>query len=392
MSKSLQRFLAERVRQEGVSERAKMMEIAANYKDTVNLGRGDPDLETPPYIIKAAQDALANGATHYSPWAGILPLRQAIARYLADFDKVAYDPAREIMVTTGAQEAIVTTILTLVNPGDEILVPEPRYTPYDFSIALAGGRLVPVPTFAEDNWAVTVRELEKIVTPRSKILLLINPNNPTGSLMGVDELTEMADFAKKHDLIVISDELYSGLLFERVPWTSIAALPGMKERTIVINGFSKTYSMTGWRLGYLAGPAELVQPMLEVHYSLTICAPAVSQAAGLAAFNDNQAAGAIAETVKIYEERRNLAMQRLDEIQLPYVKPMGTFYIFPQISKYGLNSFDFCVRLLDQANVMVFPGTAFGPAGEGFVRISLLRPYLEVEEGFNRMAKVLSKW
>ena len=157
MSKSLQRFLAERVRQEGVSERAKMMEIAANYKDTVNLGRGDPDLETPPYIIKAAQDALANGATHYSPWAGILPLRQAIARYLADFDKVAYDPAREIMVTTGAQEAIVTTILTLVNPGDEILVPEPRYTPYDFSIALAGGRLVPVPTFAEDNWAVTFK-------------------------------------------------------------------------------------------------------------------------------------------------------------------------------------------------------------------------------------------
>ena len=230
------------------------------------------------------------------------------------------------------------------------------------------------------------------MTPRSKILLLINPNNPTGSLMGVDELTEMADFAKKHDLIVISDELYSGLLFERVPWTSIAALPGMKERTIVINGFSKTYSMTGWRLGYLAGPAELVQPMLEVHYSLTICAPAVSQAAGLAAFNDNQAAGAIAETVKIYEERRNLAMQRLDEIQMPYVRPMGTFYIFPQITKYGLNSFDFCVRLLDQANVMVFPGTAFGPAGEGFVSISLLRPYLEVEEGFNRMAKVLSKW
>ncbi|HBW38030.1 pyridoxal phosphate-dependent aminotransferase [Desulfosporosinus sp. BICA1-9] len=390
MSKSLQRFLAERVRLEGVSERAKMMEIAANYKDTVNLGRGDPDLETPQYIIKAAQDALVNGATHYSPWAGILPLRKAIAKYLADFDKVAYDPAQEIMVTTGAQEAIVTTILTLVNPGDEILVPEPRYTPYDFSIALAGGRLAPVPTFAEDNWSVTVRELEKIVTPRSKILLLINPNNPTGTLMGIEELTEIADFAIKHDLIVISDELYSGLLFERVPWTSIAALPGMKERTIVINGFSKTYSMTGWRLGYLAGPAELVQPMLEVHYSLTICAPAVSQAAGLAALNDNQ--GAVAETVKIYEERRNLAMQRLDEIGIPYVKPMGTFYIFPQISKYGLSSFDFSVRLLDQANVMVFPGTAFGPAGEGFVRISLLRPYIEVEEGFNRMARVLGKW
>lgn len=390
MKDAITRFLADRVSGTGSSERTKMLEYAAKYTGTVNLGRGDPDLPTPANIVKAGQQALAEGATHYSHWAGVPQLRQAIARYLQDFDQVTYDPAAEIIVTNGAQEAIVVAMLGLINDGDEVLVPEPRYTPYDFSIALAGGKLVPVHTCAEDKWAVTTRELIKVVSPRSKVLLLINPNNPTGALMNSEELQSVADFAKEHDLVVISDELYSGLLFDGAQWKSIASLPDMRERTIIINGFSKTFSMTGWRLGYLSGPAELVQPMLEVHYSLTICAPAMSQAAGIEALNGDVAT--LNKSLPLYDARRKLAMERLSSTGLPFVKPMGTFYIFPDVRKYGMKSFDFCVRLLEQANVLVFPGTVFGASGEGYVRMSLLRPYEELEEGFRRMAGTLQTW
>lgn len=390
METSLRRFIADRAIVDTASERARMLEIAARYKDVISFGRGDPDLATPANVIEAGRVALASGATHYSHWAGVPKLREAIAGYLQKFDGIGYDPLKEIIVTNGAQEAIVVTMLTLLNPGDEVLVPEPRYTPYDFSIALAGGKLVTVPTFAEDNWAVTVRELKKAITPRTKVLLLINPNNPTGTVMLEDNLVEIAKFAREHDLVVISDELYSGLLYENVPWKSIAALPNMRERTIVINGFSKTYSMTGWRLGYLAGPEALVKPMLEIHYSLTICAPAVSQAAGIEALNGSQES--VTTTIKTYDERRRLTIQRLTDMKIPFVKPLGAFYVFPDVSKYEMKSFDFCVRLLDQSNVLLFPGTVFGTSGEGFVRLSLLRPIEELAEGFDRMEKVLKSW
>lgn len=381
------RFLAERLQDIPISERSRLITMAQQVPDVITLGRGDPDLDTPLHIIKAAQDSLEEGYTHYTPWAGMIELRRAIAEKLKVENGVTVDPKDEVLVTVGAQEAIFLTMFTILNPGDEIIVPEPRYTPYDSSVKLAGGKIVPLVTRQEDGFQVLARDVEKLITPRTKAILLITPNNPTGVAITRKNLEELAGVAQRHDLLVVSDELYEKLLYDGCRHYSMASLPQMAERTITVNGMSKAYSMTGWRVGYVAGPRELIAPMNELKYAVTICAPATSQWAALAALTGPQAC--IKETVNIYEQRRKLAMERLDRLGIRYVVPQGTFYIFPDISKFGMGSFQFCTFMLEKAKVFIFPGTAFGAAGEGFIRISLLAPPAQLEQAFDRMEKAI---
>lgn len=384
------RFLASRLNgQEATNERKKMIALSQEIPDVINLGRGDPDLETPAHIVEAAINSLKEGgdSTHYTPWAGLPELRKAIAEKLKTDNNIVADPASEIIVTVGAQEAIFLTMMSLINPGEEIIVPEPRYTPYDTSISLAGGVMVPVETKIEHDFEVRAEDIEKVITKKTKAILLVSPNNPTGAVISKKNLESIADLAEREDLLVISDELYEKLLFDNVPYDSIASFPRMFERTVTVNGLSKSYSMTGWRIGYLAGPKDLIQPMLNLKYAVTICATGVAQKAALAALVGPQ--NCIKETVAIYKERRKAAMEGLDHLGIPYVVPKGSFYIFPDIRKFRMSSYDFASTLLKSTGVFTFPGTCFGRSGEGFIRISLLVPTEKIKEAFNRMENFL---
>ena len=381
------RFLAKRMEEEKQDERRRMIALAREVNDVINLGRGDPDLNTPSHIIEAAKKALDEGATHYTPWGGEQELREAIAEKLRIDNKIQVDPNNEIIVTVGAQEAVFLTIFSLINPGEEIIVPEPRYTPYDSAIKYAGGVMVPLVTKAENDFEVKAEDIEAVLTDKTKAILLISPNNPTGAVISEENLRAIADLAEREDLLIISDELYEKLLFDNAQYHSIASFPRMFERTITVNGFSKSYSMTGWRVGYIAGPKDLISPMLNLKYAVTICAPAVSQAAALAALKGPQEC--LKEIVEIYDERRKVAMKGLDALGINYVIPKGSFYIFPDISKYGMTSYEFASNLLKNTGVFTFPGTTFGASGEGFIRISLLVPSEKIEEAFVRMERFL---
>jgi len=376
-------LLAKRLHpKEGIDHRRIMIEKARTMEDVISLGRGDPDLKTPAHIIEAAKQALDEGHTGYSPWPGYPDLRQAIAEKLQTENGIDAKP-NEILVTVGAEEAVYLTIMAVLNPGDEILVPEPRYTPYDMAIEMAGGKLVSIPTTMESRFQLEVETVEKRVTEKSKALLLITPNNPTGQLLDVDRIQALAALAEKYDLAVISDELYEKIVFDDAKNPSIAALPGMKSRTITINGFSKTYCMTGWRIGYLHGPAQIVEAMIPLKYTLTISAPSMCQKGALAALKGPQ--DCIEEFKSTYTERRETVLKSLDSMDLHYGPSRGAFYVFAKIDSLGLNALDFCQRLLETEKVLIFPGTAFGPAGEGFVRISLLAPIEKVREAMGRM-------
>ncbi|MEL7566884.1 MAG: pyridoxal phosphate-dependent aminotransferase [Dehalobacterium sp.] len=384
------RFLASRLDgQEATNERKKMIALANEIPDVINLGRGDPDLETPAHIVEAAINSLKAGgdSTHYTPWAGLPELRKAIAEKLKKENNIIADPASEIIVTVGAQEAIFLTMMSLINPGEEIIVPEPRYTPYDTSISLAGGVMVPVETKIEHGFEVRAEDIEKVITKKTKAILLVSPNNPTGAIISKENLEAIADLAEREDLLIISDELYEKLIFDDTPYHSIASFPRMFERTITVNGLSKSYSMTGWRIGYLAGPKELIQPMLNLKYAVTICATGVAQKAAFAALTGPQ--DCIKEIVDVYQERRKVVMAGLDQLGIPYVVPKGSFYIFPDIRKFRMSSYDFASTLLKSTGVFTFPGTCFGQSGEGFIRLSLLVPSERIKEAFNRMEKFL---
>ncbi|MHB8917640.1 MAG: pyridoxal phosphate-dependent aminotransferase [Desulfocucumaceae bacterium] len=380
------RFLADRFRHIPVTERSQMIALAKGYPNLISLGRGDPDFETPPNIVEAAKRAIDGGKTHYTDWAGIPELREAIADKLRRENGLDHDKS-EILVTVGGQEAVFMLMLSLLNPGDEIIIPEPRYTSYDTAIEVAGGKMVPLLTRPEDGFQILAGDVEKLITPHTKALLVITPNNPTGVMMTRENLEAIAEVAKRHDLVVISDEIYEKLVFDGWKHWSIGSFPGMKERTLTVNGVSKSYSMTGWRLGYVAGPRNIISAMAQLKYAITICTTSVSQMAALEALAGPQ--DSLEEVVRVYDDRRFAAMAHLDKLGMPYVVPRGAFYIFPDIRKYSLTSFDFCRFMLEKAQVMLFPGTAFGPGGEGFVRISLLSPTDKINEAFGRIEKAL---
>ena len=372
----------------GVSIRTRMLEIAATLPDMIAMGRGDPDLATPPHIIEAAKKALDNGTTHYTAVRGTSELRRAIAAKLKRDNNLDYDPETEVLVTCGAEEAVFLSLFAILNPGDEVMVPAPRYTSYDEAILMWGGNPVIVPCNPDDDFTFRPEAIRKCITPRSKAISLVNPGNPIGMLD--PEIVEgIAAVAMENDLLVISDEIYENMIFDGTPHLSIAAVPGMRERTITINGPSKSYAMTGWRCGYLAAPAPLCELLTEPAHTVTICCPAVTQAAALAAYTGPQ--DCVAEMRGIYDHRRRFMMGELDTMGLKYVKPRAGFYLFTDVTSLGMTPDEFCMRLLTEAQVMVFPGSLFADPTNRFVRISLLSPTERIYKAAERMHEFIEK-
>ncbi|MBC7188965.1 pyridoxal phosphate-dependent aminotransferase, partial [Candidatus Aerophobetes bacterium] len=385
----MERKLAKRaLKYAQISQRSRLIEEANKVPNKISLARGDPDLDTPVHIIEAGKEALDKGYTHYTPWAGLPELREAIAKKESEKKKILFYPD-EVLVTTGAQEAIYLIMLTFLDPGDEVIVPEPRYTPYDRMINLCGGVVVPVPCYEEDGFQVRPDLIRKAITPRTKFILIVSPNNPTGTVLSDSTVEEIAKIAKEHDLIIISDEIYSELVFDNRKAKTVAEFSEMKQNVIVVSGFSKTYSMTGWRVGYLLAPSPIIKRMSEFKYSITISAPSMSQYAALAALRGPQ--DCVEQARKIYQQRRDYISERLSKLKVGYHKPEGGLFLFANIKKYGMSSFDFCLKLLKEAGVFIFPGTAFGEMGEGYVRISMLRPLEELREAFDRIEVFFKK-
>ena len=360
-----------------------LLEAARQYPDLISFGRGDPDLPTPDHIVVAAKGALDAGHTHYTHLYGAPDLRRALAEKLERDNGIHADPETEILVTTGAQEALYLVVQALLDEGDELLIPDPHYTSYDLAALAARGRVVPVPTYREDDFVVRPEEIERRITERTRALVIVSPNNPTGAVYPAEALARIADVAIRHDLVVISDEIYELQLFAGQRHVSLGALPGMRERTITINGFSKGYSMTGWRVGYIVAPAEVVATLGALHHTLTICPPAFAQQAAVAALTGPR--DAVAELVRTYHERQQLFIRGLREIGLDAFEPRGTFYVFIDIRPTGVSSREFAERLLHEAHVLVYPGSYFGPAGEGFARASMTHPPARLHEALERM-------
>jgi len=373
---------ASRIHEEDVSYRTKMLEIAANYADVIAMGRGDPDFRTPAHIVEAAKAALDADQTHYTHPAGMPRLREAIASMLRREYSLDYS-SEEIIVTAGAQEALMLCMLALIEPGDEVLLASPRFTSYDTAVEMCGGKCVSVPTYQKDDFALVPSEIESRITPRTKIIVLVTPNNPTGAVTPPDSVRAIAEIAIRHNLIVLSDEIYAKIVFEGSEHLSIASLPGMKERSIVLNGFSKSYAMTGWRVGYLAAPQAVVRMLIEPRHTLSINAATPSQWAALAALEGPQ--DEVNSMLEEYRARRAYMMGALDEVGFTYGHPGGAFYIYVNVEKSGLPAPVFCERLLRETQVLLFPGTLFGDADDRYVRMSLLQPIDRMKEAMRRI-------
>lgn len=378
--------LSSRIVEEDVSYRTRMMEIAAGLDDVIAMGRGDPDFHTPAHIVEAAKRAIDDDRHHYTPPHGLPALREAIADNLRRFG-LDYEPD-EVAVTAGVQEAIMLCMLAYVDAGDEVLITSPRFTTYDTAVHLCGGTAVPVPTYERDDFALMPAEIEARITDRTKLLVLVSPNNPTGAVTPPSVIREIAELARRHDLIVLSDEIYADLIYDGAEHLSIGSLPGMKDRTVTLNGFSKSYAMTGWRVGYLAAPLDMIRSLTEPRHTLSINTSTPSQYAALAALTGPQ--DALGEMREAYAERRAFLMKAADEMGLTYGFPGGAFYLYTNVSASGEGAADFCVRLLREGRVLVFPGALFGDEVDAYVRISYLQPMDRLREAMDRMGTVLA--
>jgi len=376
---------------DGTKLRYALMEMAAEYKDAIALGRGDPDLATPPHIIAAAERAMREGRTGRTPVAGLPELRAAIARKLQRENGLSVE-GDNIIVTTGGQEALFLIMQALIDPGDEILVPDPRYTSYDDAITSAGGHIVMIPTDHDDAFNLRPEAVESALTPKTKALLIVSPSNPTAGIVTEERLRQIADVAIKHNLIVISDEIYEKFVYVPYHHFSIASLPGMAERTITLNGFSKTYAMTGWRVGYIAAPKNVIDALTRVKAVTTGPAASVSQWAALAALEAPEADAAIREFQQIYTERRAVAMAGLTEMGLTFSEPRGAFFIWTNSSSTGIHATELSYLLLKEGRILLFPGTAFGENWGGYLRISLLQPSDVLQEAWQRMKPIIERY
>ena len=346
----------------------KFFDIAASVKDVISLSVGEPDFKTPFAIRKEAIRTLEKGRTTYTSNAGLESLREAISDYLDLTIRTKYDPKHEIIITVGGSEAIDAAFRAILNPGDEVLVPEPSFVCYGPLVEMADGVSVPIETKAENNFKLTAEQVAEKITPKTKALVLPFPNNPTGAVMRRSDLEKIAEVIRDKNIIVISDEIYSELTYGEEKHVSIAEIEGMKERTIVINGFSKAFAMTGWRLGYAAGPAPIITQMLKIHQYGIMCSPTVSQYAAVTAMRDCRED--VEYMVSEYDMRRRLIVNGFNEMGLTCFEPEGAFYVFPCIKSTGLTSQDFCQRLIFEKKVAVVPGDAFGDCGEGYIRVS----------------------
>jgi aminotransferase len=363
-------------------------EIVSKMSDVISLGIGEPDFDTPWHIREAGIYALEKGKTHYTSNLGLIELRRAINRYLEEHVGVSYRPDDEVLVTVGVSEALDVAFRALVNPGDKVMFHQPCYVSYHPSITLTHGQAVPVPTFAKDQFALTAEALIAAWQPGCKLLVLNLPCNPTGGTCNRAQLEAIAKFCVEKDLLVLSDEIYSELTFEG-EHVSIAALPGMKERTIFLHGFSKAFAMTGWRIGYACGPAALIEAMMKVHQYSMMCASIISQEGALEALQRGE--DSMKSMREQYHRRRDLIVRRLNEIGLKCHLPRGSFYAFPDVSGTGLSEKDFAVGLLQAERVAMVPGTAFGPNGAGFCRACFATGYDQLIEAANRIERYVRK-
>jgi aminotransferase len=364
-------------------------EIVQSMKDVISLGIGEPDFHTPWHIREAAIYSLERGHTGYTSNLGLPKLRECISGYVAQHFGVRYDAATEIIVTVGVSEAIDLALRALLNPGDEVLYHEPCYVSYNPSIALAHGIPVAVPTRAEENFQLTAAALETKITAASKVLMLNFPCNPTGATQTREELEKIAELCIQHDLVVLTDEIYSELTYEGGEHVSIAALPGMRERTVFLHGFSKAFAMTGFRIGYACAPAILTEAMMKVHQYAILCANTMAQDAAIEALEHG--AKDVDSMRKEYEMRRNFIVRSLNDLGLECFKPHGAFYVFPNITSSGLSSRDFSLQLLEKKKVACVPGTAFGPSGEGFIRCSYATSLEQIKIAMERLAEFVAE-
>jgi aminotransferase len=363
-------------------------DIVSTMKDVISLGIGEPDFDTPWHIRESAVFALERGATHYTSNFGYLELRRALARYARKVFGAEYNPENEVLVTVGVSEALDLALRALLNPGDEVLYHEPCYVSYRATILFAHGVPLAVETRSDNGFRLTRAMLEARATPRTKVLMLNFPNNPTGAVMSRADLEDIAAFARERDLIVITDEIYGELTYD-APHTSIVSLPGMRDRTIFLHGFSKAWAMTGFRLGYACGPAELIEAMMKIHQYTMLCASSLSQKAALEALARPETD--IAEMVDEYRRRRNYIAAALADLGLACHRPLWAFYAFPSVAKLGLSAKDFALQLLREEKVAVVPGTAFGDCGEGFVRCAYATSLENVKEAMARMGRFLER-
>jgi aminotransferase len=364
-------------------------EVVQTMTDVISLGIGEPDYVTPWRIREAAIFAMEKGKTGYTSNLGTPKLRQAIARYLKRRVGVSYSPDTEILVSVGVSEALDLALRALLNPGDEVIYHEPSYVSYNPSIALCHAKPVAVQTSAEHEFRVLPHKIERVVTPRSKALLLSFPTNPTGSVLRSSDLVAIAEVCRRHDLIVLSDEIYSELVYDSADHTSIASLPGMKERTVLLNGCSKSYAMTGFRVGYACAPGPIIEAMMKVHQYAIMCASNMSQEAAIEALDHCQKE---VETMRgEYERRRNFIVNRFNELGLPCHLPKGAFYVFPSVAPTGLASKDFSLQLLKSKKVAVVPGSAFGCSGEGFVRCCFATGMDKLKEAMDRIEQFVGE-
>jgi len=363
----------------------KYLEIGAN-PDVISLGIGEPDFSTPYHIREAAIEALSLGKTFYTPAKGLLGLRKEIANTMKRKNRLDYDPNTQILVTIGASEAIEVALITLLNVGDEVIVVSPSYLSYEPIVKMCGGIVVNVETKEEDGFKLTKNALLEKLSDKTRLVLLNYPNNPTGAIMNKEELVEIASILKDRDVHVLSDEIYSELSYTKKHF-SIAECEGMYEKTLVINGFSKTYAMTGWRLGYVCGPKEIIDVLAKYHQYAILCAPTISQFAGIEALKNGD--DAIVHMRDEYDMRRRFVVDRLNTMGLPTSNPQGAFYVFINIKSSGMSSTMFCDTLLEQKKVALIPGNAFGKSGEGFVRLSYSYSIQHIKEALNRLEEFI---
>ena len=383
-TKSMDNLISQKVHSISPSGIRKFFDLLSSVEGVISLGVGEPDFVTPWHIREAATNSLERGYTMYTSNYGMLELRQELAKYLEHHYGVSYQPEREILVTVGVSEGLDLAVRAILNPGDEVIIPDPWYVSYPPCVILAGGTPVFVPMSKQNNFVLKAEDVEPLINKQTKAILIGYPANPTGAVMSREELAEIAKLAQKYNLLVISDEIYARLVYG-VEHTCFASLPGVKEQTILLGGFSKAFAMTGWRIGYIAANEQLIEAMLKIHQYTMLCAPTMGQMAGIEALRSGE--DDVAKMVKEYDRRRRFIVRKLNEIGLPCFEPKGAFYAFPSIEATGMSSEEFAERLLMEEQVAVVPGSAFGQCGEGFVRCCYATSLASIEEALKRMER-----
>jgi aminotransferase len=388
----LSSYVSERVQETPPSGIRRFFDIAATMDDVISLGIGEPDFVSPAPVLEAGIDSLENGRTSYTSNAGMAELRHLLAEDYKERYGLSYDPEDEIIATVGCSEAMQLAMQALLDPGDEVLIPEPCFVSYGPSARFGGGEVVHVPTSVENDFQVTAADIEPHLTERSKVLFLGYPNNPTGAVLRRETLQEISQLVVDHDLMVVSDEIYDRLIYGRAHergHVSVPTVEGLRDRTVLLGGFSKNYAMTGWRIGYACAPAPLLQAMHKVHQYMIMSAPTVAQEGAIAALRESQEA--VENMRQSYDERRRTIVQGLNDAGLPTFEPEGAFYCFPDVRSTGLSSEEFAQTLLEEEQVACVPGTAFGPSGEGYVRCSYATGLDDIEEALTRIDRFVTR-